>query len=239
MTATEPAAVDVWLIDLAGRDVLPLLPLLDPAERVRADRYRAEPARRLFIASRAAQRTLAARYLGTHPAGVRLARHCPQCGSTEHGRPHLPDDPDLDFSVTHTGELVALAYRRGGRVGIDVEAVDRAVDVPGMARTVLSEPEAAQLRGTAEPGRLAAFYRLWTRKEATVKLTGHGLTVPLASLDVTGERADVVPVPDGWPAGPIRLTDLPLDAGHVAALATTGAAPVSVRLRETQVDSAV
>jgi 4'-phosphopantetheinyl transferase len=225
--------VEGWLLDLSGRDVAPLLSLLDAGERLRAGRYVSEPARRLFVASRAAQRTLAARYLKTDPRAVRLDRRCPTCGSTDHGRPTLPDAPDLDFSVSHTGNLVVLAYRRGGRVGVDVESVDRKVDIPAMVGSVFTDREAADLDPVPE-----AFYRLWTRKEATLKLTGHGLTVPLTDLDVTGDLARVDPAPAGWPAEPVRLTDLDVP-GHVAALATTGAGAVSVRLREAEVDAAV
>lgn len=241
MTDNDPAGatVDVWLFDLAGRDVAPLLALLDDGERARADRYVSEPARRLFVASRAAQRVLAARYLTTDPHRVRLDRRCPTCGSTEHGRPTLPDARDLDFSVSHTGELVALAFRRGGRVGLDLEALDRRVDVAGLGPTVLTHREAARLGAVADDQVRAAFYRLWTRKEATLKLAGHGLTVPLTDLDVTGELAEVAPEPDGWPAAPVRLTDLSITGGYAAALATTGAGPVSVRLREAEVDAAV
>jgi hypothetical protein len=137
--------VDVWLLDLSGRDVAPLLTLLDPGERARADRYASVPARRLFVASRAAQRILAARYLDTDPRAVRLDRRCPTCGSPEHGRPTLPAAPDLDFSVSHTKELVALAFRPAGRVGLDVEALDRNADIAGLARTVLTGREAARL----------------------------------------------------------------------------------------------
>jgi 4'-phosphopantetheinyl transferase len=234
--------VEVWLLDIAGRDVAPLLPLLDAGERARAERYVSEPARRLFIASRAAQRVLAARYLDTDPRAVRLVRRCPTCGSTDHGRPALPAAPDLDFSVSHTRDLVVLAFRRGGRVGVDVELADRRVDLDGTGGLVgasLVAAEAATLPAGPPDARRAAFYRLWTRKEAALKLTGHGLTVPLTDLDVTGELAVVSPVPAGWPARPIRLTDLGVTGGYTAALATTGAAPVSVRLREAEVDAAV
>jgi 4'-phosphopantetheinyl transferase len=225
--------VDVWLLDISGRDVAPLVTLLDAGERARADRYVSEPARRLFIASRAAQRVVAARYLHTDPRAVRLVRRCPTCGSTDHGRPTLTDATDLDFSVSHTGDLVALAFRRGGRVGLDVELTDRRVDVEKMVGSVLADREVMGFDRT--PG---SFYRLWTRKEATLKLAGHGLTVPLTDLDVSGELARIEPRPDGWPARPVRLADLTIPH-HAAALATTGAAAVSVRLREAEVDAAV
>lgn len=255
--ATGGDVVDAWLLDISDRDVEPLLPLLDAGERARAERYVSEPARRLFIASRAAQRVLAARYLHTDPHAVRLHRRCPTCGSADHGRPALPAAPDLDFSVSHTRDLVLLAFRRDGRVGVDVELADRRVDLDGpdgpggsggsggsgrsggLVGASLTATEAAMLPTGPPDERRAAFYRLWTRKEAALKLTGHGLTVPLTDLDVAGDLAAVSPVPAGWPARPIRLTDLSLTGGYTAAVATTGTAAVSVRLREAEVDAGV
>ena len=65
------------------------------------------------------------------------------------------------------------------------------------------------------------FYRAWTRKEAAVKLTDHGLRVRLSSVDVTGPPVIATAISPDWPSDPIRLWDLPTPQGYLAALATT------------------
>lgn len=216
-----------------------LLSLLDPAERAGASRHRSRQAARLFVASRAAQRILAGRYLGREPASVIIDRRCRHCGDPSHGRPVIAgsgDDQDqqrgLDYSVTHAGQLLLLAYVSHGLVGIDAEAAGRRAGTGRLARYALSPAEAALVSAAPDETRHAVFGRLWTRKEAVLKLTGHGIAAPLRSVDVT---ADTVPAgpsagPRGWPAGPVRVTDLDLgvirDAGrgYIAAVAATGPA---------------
>ena len=77
------------------------------------------------------------------------------------------------------------------------------------------------------------FCRLWTRKEAVLKLTGHGLSLPLRSVDATADTVPAGPMAGrrGWPAEPIRLTDLDLGgvtpgtAGeYIAAIVAAGPA---------------
>jgi 4'-phosphopantetheinyl transferase len=213
--------IEVWVADITRLPEDSLAGLLTGEERERAARFRSEPARDLFVASRALQRVLAGRYLGVAPDRVRIARHCQLCGDPGHGRPRLADARGLDFSVSHSGVLVALGYAASGRLGIDVEAADRRLDVASLSDTVLSADEAALLASTPQTERQSAFHRLWTRKEAALKLTGHGLAVPLASLSVAADRGRVSPVPVGWPREPIRLLDLRLPDGYLGALATT------------------
>jgi 4'-phosphopantetheinyl transferase len=206
----------VWLI--TDKELTPvedqLNGLLNVAERDRAARYRDRIRARLFVLSRAAQRVIAGRYLDCEPAEVVIDRRCEHCGGG-HGRPRIAGAGDLDFSVTYGGRLLLLAYVVGGRVGIDAEPAGRDPGA-GLGR-MLAPAEAALLAATPEPDRTAAALRLWTRKEAALKLTGRGLALPPRTVDVTVDR----PVVAGRR---IALTDLSAEhalEGHAAAVATT------------------
>ena len=204
----------------------PWLALLAREERERAAGYRADHARRIFITSRATQRIVAACYLGRPPAEIRVARACRRCGDADHGRPSIVDAA-LDISVTHAGQWLMLAVVGTGRVGVDLEQSDQPAGGPArstandLAELVLAPTERVEFDRLAEPDRRVYFYRCWTRKEATAKLTGHGLTVRLGSLDVRADRALITAGPDDWPDGPIHLTDAPAPAGYAAALASS------------------
>lgn len=204
MTLVEVWTADVGAVERPER-------LLTPAERERAGRFRSEPARRLFLVSRALQRVVGAQHLGVPAGAVRIDRGCRLCADAEHGKPSYAGRPELDFSVSHSGTLVALALSATCRVGLDVEESDRRVGTPGLTDRVLTDAE----RASALP-----FLDLWTRKEAAVKLTGHGLTVPFDALSCEGTEVRVAAPPDGWPSGAIHLTAVPVPAGYHATLAT-------------------
>jgi 4'-phosphopantetheinyl transferase len=216
-----PAAGVCHLWSASTTDADPYRDLLDPAELVRAERFKVAHAKDTFVVSRAAQRLVLARYLGRPPADIKIARDCQYCGA-DHGRPYLAGTP-LDFSVSHTKGLLLLAVVATGEVGVDIEAVsDRAVD--DLADRVFTPAEQHQFLLVDRPQRAAHFMRLWTRKEAAVKLTGHGLAAPLSALDVTGPTVTASPSPPNWPQAPIHLTDLPPHPENQnlrAALATT------------------
>lgn len=223
------ADVEVWVADavtLAGQAE----PLLSAAEAERSRRYVSVEARRLFVLSRALQRLLGSAYLAVPTDRVEVGRRCRLCADGgDHGKPYLDGAPELDYSVSHAGRLVLLAWSAGCRVGADVEWLDRRLDPHLLGARTLAAAEQADLDALPAADQPARFLRLWTRKEAAVKLTGHGLTVPLAAVRVDGPTARLAAPPSGWPAEPLRLTTLPVPDGYTAALATTAAPRVALR----------
>jgi 4'-phosphopantetheinyl transferase len=65
--------------------------------------------------------------------------------------------PRISFNLTHTRGLVACAVTRSGEVGIDVEAIDDAVDVLDLARHCFSREEVFALKCRAEADRPERF----------------------------------------------------------------------------------
>jgi len=193
--------------------------LRDAEERERAGRFRSEPAKITFVTSRAVQRLILGHYLGQPATDVLVARDCLHCGS-DHGRPYITG-ADFDFSVTHAGGWVVVAVVGEGKVGVDIEAVTEARASEDLAGQVLGPAEQQEYLMVPRADRAAAFVRLWARKEATVKLTGHGLAASLRQLDVSGEVAKAWGQPDGWPSETIYLRDVAAPAGLIGALATT------------------
>lgn len=104
----------------------------------------------------------------------------------EHGKPYVKN-PDYHFSVSHT-ENVIVFTDSSVPVGIDIERIKPArlkvaerFFTPGEYERILSVPESADRE----------FYRIWTMKEAYVKMTGTGLLTPLNSFDVDDEGLGV------------------------------------------------
>lgn len=108
----------------------------------------------------------------------------PEMAFGESGKPYFPSMPELHFSLSHCPRAVACAV--GERpVGVDVESIRPYR--PQLGRYVLNESELAQVEG-GDCDR--EFVRLWTRKEALVKMRGTGLRDNLRGL--LDEASDVL-----------------------------------------------
>jgi 4'-phosphopantetheinyl transferase len=181
----------------------------------------------------AMSRLILAGHLKLNPAEVVIDRTCGQCGEP-HGRPRLAGGGGLDFSVSHSGDLIAVAVVRDRRhdgpadraVGVDVEQVV-ALREPSLPRTVLSAAEYAAFDRCQADSKVTAFFRYWVRKEAVLKATGDGLTVPLSQLTVSGP--DRPAALQTWPERPhlpatVTMHDLYARPGYAAAVALIGRA---------------
>lgn len=206
----------VWFAAPIDPDTAPgLVELLDPLEVGRLGKFRRAEDRGLYLAAHALTRLALAHELDADPAALVFDRTC-RCGE-QHGKPVLVDGGPA-FSLSHSGSFVAVAVSPGV-VGVDVERGRTLTDLDAMAQHSCAPGETVR---TPEE-----FFRLWTRKEALLKLTGDGLSAPMS---------DIALGPDGvrsWsgphaPAGPVWLHDLRPDADHHAAVAGLGATAPAV-----------
>ena len=84
------------------------------------------------------------------------------------GKPYLPDFPEVDFNISHSGEYVILAVAIGHNVGVDIELIDSNVSLSDIANAVFTEKERQQIKTRND------FYLLWSKKEAYLKCIGDG-----------------------------------------------------------------
>lgn len=95
----------------------------------------------------------------------------------EHGKPSLIDYPDIYFNLSHCRDAVACIVG-DSPVGVDVECIDRYC--PLLLNYTMSEQERQLIAASPHPA--TAFIRLWTMKEALLKLTGQGITNDLHTV---------------------------------------------------------
>jgi 4'-phosphopantetheinyl transferase len=193
--------------------------LLSPDELQRAGRFRFVHDREEFIVCRGTLRILLGYYLNLPPKGLLL-------GYSEFGRPSLaanPPERDLEFNVSHSGDLALLAFASGRKIGIDVERVRRNFGTSEIAERFFSEAERAALRELPHEQRRQAFFRCWTRKEAFIKALGEGLSHPLDQFDVSLAPATPAALlatrPDAQEAKRWMLWDIRVPNDYAAALA--------------------
>ena len=161
---------------------------LDRDDRRRVHELRRDADRDRSATGRALLRLLAAQWMALPPNQIRWTATCPVCGSERHGKPGVAEVPGAGrpphVSIAHAGDRVVVALTAAGPVGVDLERED-AAGFEGFDEVALAAPERAAL-AAEPPGQLtAARARVWVRKEAALKASGHGLAVPLPRLTVT------------------------------------------------------
>ena len=172
------------MTECSEQEVARLLPLVSEQRREQALSYKHlfgqycclksyEMLQQLLTYSAASCRR--SRPLNVHPTPIFLYN--------EHGAPFLADGPY--FSISHCKQGIAVVVS-DSPVGIDIEGI-RQVD-EGLVRKTMNIEEQAQIQASAAPDR--EFIRLWTRKEAYVKLQGTGIISDMHAILVNTERVE-------------------------------------------------
>lgn len=153
-----------WLTEDAVADALPYL---DDKRRSRVRRLRVPLKRAQCVA-----------------AGLLLTKVLGKDGTPplltygENGKPYLTEINDTFFSITHSDKWVFLAVA-DCEIGIDAQMPRKVC--PRLAARSTSPEELAWVKENTEPN----FTRLWTMKEAYLKHTGTGLTVPIREVTIS------------------------------------------------------
>jgi 4'-phosphopantetheinyl transferase len=171
-----PADVALWRVELSlNAGTADVCRTLAASEIERMARY-AQPADRVrFAVARSVLRGILGAHLGHDPAQLQF-----EVG--KYGRPSLVAHPALSFNVSHSGERVLVALSAVRTVGVDIEAIDPALDWCALLELVCAPEEARRI------GTVREFYRCWTAKEALLKATGAGIGEGLKSIDVANAQ---------------------------------------------------
>jgi 4'-phosphopantetheinyl transferase len=225
-----PAVVDVWEAhtDVSTRDLCRSWSVLSDQERSRAGRLRHGHDRRAYVVTRALLRSVLGGVLGRAAHQIHLVQPCGNCGAP-HGKPRLAGVDvarRLQFSVSHSGGLALIAACATGDVGVDVEVVPPPATFDCLPLWACSTEERRDLEGMPPARRVAAFYSLWTKKEAYLKGRGVGLLADLDRVHVLPHAGGVHTVAEGT-AKAWTVVDLAIP-GAAAAVAVD-AADIEIR----------
>jgi len=174
--------------------------ILSEDEKLRAAKYRFAKDRSRFLLGRATLRILLGNYLRQPPAQIRFV--VGRFGKLSLLVPR--EEFDLRFNVSHSGDVLLLAFALSAELGIDVEEIRLMSDRDAVAQRCLSPQQFQEFRQGDFGDKQLAFFRFWTRKEALIKALGTGLSQPLTEFDVTLD-----------PTIPPALTRASVDFGSV------------------------
>jgi len=211
--------VRVHLYDLTVNELRfrELQSFLSDEECRKYDRTLSVVERRRQIVARGLLREALAEIIGAHPSDLRIQ-------ATEIGKPYLVLDSaaSIQFNLSHTGDLLAIAFSQHREVGIDVEKARDAedLDCDRAAQLAFGEGELAEFMSLPMDLRRQGFFDGWVRKEAFSKAVGMGMTLPFDQFRITVDPR--LPAEISPPESERRrwiLRDLDIGPNHHGAIA--------------------
>ena len=191
-------------LDAGERRLAALRATFSPREEERFRSFATDALRARWGTGRGILREVLGGALGCAPAAV-------QFHYGAHGKPEVRGS-GLKFNISHSGGLAVIALATV-EVGVDVE-LPRKRRSDDIARRFYAPGEVERMFAERDDARRAdAFFRLWTCKEAFLKVTGEGLSRSTRSYEIALDSPRLL-----WAAGiadaSTRYSVHPLDVGE-------------------------
>lgn len=148
--------------------------LLDRDEQQKADRFVLNDAREKFIYSHALLRQVLAKNSNQAPESLEYTYN-------DNGKPVLKNSA-LQFNLSHSGAWVLIGLCEDSPIGVDIEHARFHDNYLQLAERFFTKTEVAELKTMDD------FYRIWTRKEAYLKMLGHGISFGLDRFSVSAKE---------------------------------------------------
>lgn len=198
--------------------------LLSTDEAARARRFHFDRDRDRYTRGRGFLRCMLGQISGQTPSQLIF-------GTGAQGKPFLQNSA-LTFNMSHSRDLAVLASSQIEPLGIDLEFIDRQADIAGLSKTCLTQGEAESLAALPDEEQRERFFAFWTAKEARMKLTGEGMSLPprQIALDLRGGMPVGYLRPDG-PAAQAIFLDLGIKTALCCLALAQGPQPSITHLR--------
>ena len=167
---TVPHSARIYLtdIDLITEDrIASLVSRLNPDELMRYQRFARPLRQRQFLVGRSLLRHLLGNELAVPIDDITLTEQ-PKRAPLLHIKGVAPVP---HFSLSHTGNWVACALSFSIPLGLDIETLDANRNLDAIGEHAFGVDDVAWFRRQPDENKVAAFYQLWSTKEARYKLT--------------------------------------------------------------------
>lgn len=172
--ATIPKAMFVAIHDhpqdITQHELDTWLPLLPQWRRDKVSRYAFLADKVLCAKAYLLLQKLLSEHYGIHEA--------PEFEFVAHNKPILADYPNIHFNLSHTKHGV-MCVTDNEPIGCDIEDIPTSLDLD-LCRYCFNDEEVKQILESDVP--CIEFTRLWTTKEAILKLTGEGINDSLTTM---------------------------------------------------------
>lgn len=117
-------------------------------------------------------------------------------GVLPNGKPVIANpitSPSLNFNISHTDRILAIAIARGLPTGIDIENTHNPALEIDTVESFFSPGELDFLEKTNESDQQKALFQIWTAKEAFTKCIGTGLSMALNTFTIKISEKNQLP----------------------------------------------
>lgn len=157
-----------------------LFKLLNDQEQARAEQLKIENKRLQFVLTRAVLKELLGKELGLSPIDIEF-------DYAEHGKPFISPETNpenIEFNVSHSNDYAAIAISNNIKLGVDIEQIRTGIEFEKLAQRFFSKIECEHILSLAEEEKQAAFFSIWSAKEAFIKAHGEGVGFGLDKFSV-------------------------------------------------------
>ena len=169
----QPGQIHLWRFSL---DIIPPLyqsqrAFLSDDELARADRFLDPQKQQQFTLARSYLRQILAQYLDLPPELIKFIYN-------DAGKPSLGEKNrnNLTFNLSHSGAMAVLAVAIDVDLGVDIEEIDFDLNFQSLAIRYFTPAEIIKLKEVSIARQRRQFYRIWTSKEAVLKMIGSGFS---------------------------------------------------------------
>ena len=150
---------------------------LSDQEKEEARKFRTEFLKDQYVLSHGFLRKLLSCYVEREPDYIEYEKN-------KYGKPFLTHDCRVQFNMSHSKDFAAYIIALDCEVGIDIEWMDKEMNIQDISDLVLSPSELLYLKELSLREKQEKFYTIWTKKEAIIKAIGKGLSYSLQEITV-------------------------------------------------------
>lgn len=155
---------------------------LDHSERTRLERFYFERDNKLYKLSHCMLRWVLSNYTGQRPE-----QH--QFDINNYGKPSLKGNTDISFNLSHSNGTAVIALGKNQQLGVDLEQINYQKEIHNILDNYFHPNEIFQFKALNNTQKNALFFKLWTLKEAYIKASGMGLSIPLNAFNFDCTKA--------------------------------------------------
>ena len=96
------------------------------------------------------------------------------------------------FSWSKSDDHFAFGLSEQHPIGVDLCYVDDSFHFQSVIDQFFTQDEAEKVLNTPEKSKSSEFFKIWTRKEAAMKLVGKGIGIHLNAVDVLGSSFEMI-----------------------------------------------